>query len=409
MRQDSYGLLIGAALTVVAMIVVAPATAHATDDAGTSVAVEDQWRSAPITEPGWPLASEKSCREYGLAYGYAECAIYGRKPSRAERSSGQIETEHAIQQDVLRIALPERRGPWTETIAPERSPVLAAAPDGGLEHQFQPVVLAEFDGATPEDAGVIAVTELIARGRIGGVVIRPENVRSDRQLAALSAHLRADGRPDDLLIAVRQIVRGPGVVVLPIGYPAYPSGQTVGADNDPERAYQAYHDIARIWNDAGVDMVIASTHPDDSVNFGSNPDHIASFLRAKLLAHRDAGVAFAPPLKSAQVAYDEALAKLSGPSEPAIVMASGVPDERWPHRLMLDLAATRSIDLARAGEWREQADIVILPAAIVQTLAQSGEAPGEFLARAQELPRLRADLGIGLRSVTSSAGVETVN
>ncbi len=395
-----------------AVLGMSPAGAQNSDAAPAAKSVEDQWRSAPTLHQGWPHASEQTCREYGIAYNYSECAVYQRKgaqPQAANPPADKRSAEHGA--GIQKVAVPERRGTPPVMVAPAQPALQAAVPQITPIPASAPMILVEFTGQQRDDEGVRDVKALISSGLISGVVIRPENVVSSRQLAELILFLSSDQPSFEPLFAVRQIVRGADVVVLPIGFPAYPDARIVGADNDPERAYEAYADIARYWADAGIGMVIPAPGQISGVDFGIDPRHIAAFLKSKLLAHRDSGVAFIAPMELPQTAYAEALARLRGRAELPAVITSALPEQVQdvPRRVFLDLSERAQIDMASLGALHDQADIVILGADMVPGLAPAGHAPADLEKRRRQILTLRNDLGIALPSVTSGLIIRNLN
>ena len=55
-----------------------------------------------------------------------------------------------------------------------------------IEEMIGQMILAGFPGRRPQDPGVVATREQLAQGLIGGVVLYPENIRSQEQLKALA-------------------------------------------------------------------------------------------------------------------------------------------------------------------------------------------------------------------------------
>lgn len=176
--------------------------------------------------------------------------------------------------------------------------------DDLLDRMIGQMIMVGFQGDDERDPGVIAVREQLAKGVIGGVVLYPDNIRSDRQLRLLTAFLaNANSRLVPLIAVdqeggrVQRLTRGNG-------HSKFPSAQKVGRDpelNTPEGAFRLYERMAKELAQAGVNLNFGPVL-DLSVNagnavitrrgrsFGKDPETVAMLARAFIEAHRQANV-----------------------------------------------------------------------------------------------------------------------
>ncbi len=183
----------------------------------------------------------------------------------------------------------------------------AAAPDAGwatspeaLAAAAGKLLVTGFAGTAPRSPGVRAISADIAAGRVGGVILFGRNVAGPRQLARLTAHLRAQAPDGDLLIFVDQ--EGGRVARLRRrnGWRGWPSAASM-ARRGLGDAEKTYADMAAALARAGVDVnlgpVVDIGHdPRNPVitrlgrSYGADPAAVAAFAERFVLAHRRAGV-----------------------------------------------------------------------------------------------------------------------
>ena len=176
--------------------------------------------------------------------------------------------------------------------------------DEALQRMAGQMLLVGFEGTSPADAGVKAAGAQLENGTIGGIVLFPDNIRSPRQLQALTAFLGASGPALTPLIAIDQ----EGGIVQRLGphngYADFPSARKVGQDpklRAPEAAERLYDGMAADLAKAGINLnfgpvVDLSLNPWNRVinkrqrSFGSNPETVAKFAEAFIAAHRKANI-----------------------------------------------------------------------------------------------------------------------
>ena len=99
---------------------------------------------------------------------------------------------------------------------------------GALDAMIGQMIMVGFPGTVDTDKGVVAVREQIANGAIGGVVLYPDNIRSEQQVSSLNAFLRNARSAPIPFIAVDQ--EGGEVQRLSRGngFTYFPSARSVG-------------------------------------------------------------------------------------------------------------------------------------------------------------------------------------
>jgi beta-N-acetylhexosaminidase len=212
-----------------------------------------------------------------------------------------------------------RRGFWlvlAAGLALASTLSVAAEPDGlaalrdmakaadGLDRMIGQTIMVGFSGQSEHDPGVKAVRDQLAKGLIGGVVLYPENISSQRQLRLLTAYLANANSTLAPFIAVDQ--EGGRVQRLDrrTGHTHYPSAQKMGRDATltPEEARRIYGDMAKELAGAGINLnfgpvVDLSLNPWNAViarrkrSYGPDASTVTSLARSFIAAHREANVA----------------------------------------------------------------------------------------------------------------------
>ena len=175
---------------------------------------------------------------------------------------------------------------------------------GALDAMIGQMIMVGFPGTVDTDKGVVAVREQIANGAIGGVVLYPDNIRSEQQVSSLNAFLRNARSAPIPFIAVDQ--EGGEVQRLSRGngFTYFPSARSVGQNPSfatPDGAKRLYASMAKELADAGFNLnfgpvVDLNLNPGNPVigererSFGADPNTVTTMARAFILAHREAGV-----------------------------------------------------------------------------------------------------------------------
>jgi beta-N-acetylhexosaminidase len=180
----------------------------------------------------------------------------------------------------------------------------AAAADDRLDRMIGQTIMVGFSGQNEDDPGVKAVRDQLAKGVIGGVVLYPENISSQRQLRLLTAFLANANSTLIPFIAVDQ--EGGRVQRLDrrSGHTHFPSAQKMGRDATltPEEARRIYGEMAKELAGAGINLnfgpvVDLSLNPWNAVisrrkrSYGPDPKTVTSLARSFIAAHREANVA----------------------------------------------------------------------------------------------------------------------
>ena len=180
----------------------------------------------------------------------------------------------------------------------------AAEADGRLDRMIGQTIMVGFSGQNEHDPGVKAVRDQLANGVIGGVVLYPENISSQRQLRLLTAFLANANSKLVPFIAVDQ--EGGRVQRLDrrTGHTHFPSAQKMGRDATltPEEAHRIYGEMAKELAVGGINLnfgpvVDLSLNPWNAViarrkrSYGPDPKTVTSLARSFIAAHREANVA----------------------------------------------------------------------------------------------------------------------
>jgi len=194
--------------------------------------------------------------------------------------------------------------PWP-SIAWRSGPILPDGPHPDrqietLSRKIGQMLMIGFPGTRPQDPGPTKVAAMIAAGEIGGVILFADNVRSPKQLAALTAALEAAGGSAPPFIAVDQ--EGGSIQRLNRrkGFLPLASAKTM-ARKTPCEAYGLYLKTAEELAAAHinvnfgpvVDLNINPANPaigKRSRSYGREPDQVVAFAEAFVDAHRAAGV-----------------------------------------------------------------------------------------------------------------------
>ncbi len=201
-----------------------------------------------------------------------------------------------------------------------------------------------FRGLTigPDDP----ITKAINDG-LGGVILFDKdritgtrNIESPRQLAALTASLRA-AAPGGLLIAIDQEGGRISRLKPGRGFPATQSQAAIGATDDPEAAFRAGMDMAETMAAAGIDFDLApvvdvNVNPSNPAigaldrSFSDDPAVVAAMAEAEIHGLHEFGV-------RAAIKHFPGLGSASANSDVAHVdvTASWTEDELLPYELLI--------------------------------------------------------------------------
>jgi beta-N-acetylhexosaminidase len=180
----------------------------------------------------------------------------------------------------------------------------AAKAGDALDRMIGQMILVGFLGDSPRDPTVVTVRDQIAKGMIGGVVLYPDNIRSNTQLRALTAFLAGANSELVPFIAVDQ----EGGLVQRLsrrkGYVYYPAARSVARDpklSTAEGAFALYKKMADTLATSGINLnfgpvVDLNLNPGNTVigrrkrSYGSDPKVVSTLAGAFIAAHREANV-----------------------------------------------------------------------------------------------------------------------
>lgn len=165
------------------------------------------------------------------------------------------------------------------------------------------LLMVSFAGKAPDDEGVRAAREALARGDIGGVIYFRHNVGSAADVRAVNEAFRTANADYPAMIAIDQ--EGGAVTRLKPseGAPGTPSAREV-AQGSVREAARRYEAMASTLADLGFTVnfgpvVDLEVNPDNPViarfgrSYGADPDEVVKYARTFVEAHREAGVATA--------------------------------------------------------------------------------------------------------------------
>ncbi|WP_083660207.1 glycoside hydrolase family 3 N-terminal domain-containing protein [Acuticoccus yangtzensis] len=169
-----------------------------------------------------------------------------------------------------------------------------------VEEMIGQLLVVSYGGTRPDDAGVAAARDAIARSRIGGVLTFRHNIASAGDIAAVNRSFM-EARPDlPPIIAVDQ----EGGLVMRVkpseGAPSTPAAADIAAGSEDE-ARAAYDDMAAALATLGFNanfgpVVDLASNPDNPViarfgrSFGADPATVTDYATVFAEAHRAAGI-----------------------------------------------------------------------------------------------------------------------
>ncbi|MCI3918835.1 beta-N-acetylhexosaminidase [Paenibacillus sp. TRM 82003] len=166
-----------------------------------------------------------------------------------------------------------------------------------LEEKIGQLLLCGFPGTTLDEE----MRELIAEGRIGGVILFARNVATNEQVAALTESLQstaADAGVLPLLVSIDQ--EGGMVARLTDSVALMPGNMAIGAAGSIDAAQEAARISGKELRSLGINLNYApvldvnnnAANPVIGVrSFGETPEQVAAFGAAAIRGYREANVA----------------------------------------------------------------------------------------------------------------------
>jgi len=180
-------------------------------------------------------------------------------------------------------------------------PAQPREPDPGLDAMIGQMLLIGFHGTSPSGKDARRIARQIAKGQIGGVILMDRNIRSPRQVRAMTSRFLSTGYPLTPIISVDQ--EGGLVQRLSArkGFKAYPTARTVARLYKPEKAHFIYKSMAQELANAGfnlnygpvLDLNLNRRNPVIGRlgrSYGAKPERVVAYARAFISAHREANV-----------------------------------------------------------------------------------------------------------------------
>lgn len=163
------------------------------------------------------------------------------------------------------------------------------------------MVVVGFEGNSPSAKGVVAVTDQLAQGTIGGVMFLKKNVASLSSVAELNAGFRAaapDGKP---FITLDQEGGSVERLTKDVGFKEIPNAAKIAATASLEEAEAIYAEMARGIAEAGFSVNFGpvadlNTNRQNQIiakfgrSYSANPEMVAAYDGAFIRAHHAAGV-----------------------------------------------------------------------------------------------------------------------
>lgn len=163
------------------------------------------------------------------------------------------------------------------------------------------MILVGFQGSSVNAAGVRAVRDDIAAGRLGGIMYLRSNVDSLDGVAAINSSLRALDLDLPPFIALDQEGGSVERLTRAVGFAELPSAQNTARNMSPEAAQQQYASMATGLFELGFNVnfgpvVDLNINPNNPViarygrAYGVDASTVSRYARSFIAAHRGAGV-----------------------------------------------------------------------------------------------------------------------
>ncbi len=162
------------------------------------------------------------------------------------------------------------------------------------------LLLMNFRGSQPSDAGTRAIRSLLQSGLIAGVVFGRENISSRAQLRELMKFFWPAGAPNRPVFGLHEI-GGASDALPPVkDFERWPSESDVAAKGDPQYAYSTYRSMGASLAVLGFNLnfgpvlTVPGDGQDPSASFGNNPLQTGVFAKTFILGHREENVVAVP-------------------------------------------------------------------------------------------------------------------
>lgn len=146
-----------------------------------------------------------------------------------------------------------------------------------LEQMAGQMIVVGFEGDGVDDAGVVAVRDELAAGRLGGVMFLKKNVASLATVREMNAAFRAAATALSPFITLDQEGGAVERLTEAVGFTETPSAETIAKRYSPEEAEAVY---ARMAKDIAAEGFSVNFGPVADINLNAKNQVIAKFGRA---------------------------------------------------------------------------------------------------------------------------------
>jgi beta-N-acetylhexosaminidase len=178
---------------------------------------------------------------------------------------------------------------------------VSATSAASLAEKAGQMVVVGFEGTSATSSGVVAVTEQLAEGAIGGVMFLKKNVSSLAGVAALNASFHAASPDIKPFITLDQEGGAVERLTKDVGFKEIPNAARIAASNTPDAAELIYAEMAQGIADVGFSVNFGpvadlNSNPNNQIiakfgrAFSADPALVAAYDEAFIRAHHAAGV-----------------------------------------------------------------------------------------------------------------------
>ncbi|UOM35087.1 glycoside hydrolase family 3 N-terminal domain-containing protein [Acuticoccus sp. I52.16.1] len=268
--------------------------ASETDPAGTSGADPARPGTSAAGRPITPGDAAPPMAQAAVQGAAAALAPQAGRPARFDDLAGPVDEDRDAVTPAPRA---KPQGPARRRLA-----ALLTHPEGApLDVRIGQMLMVGFQGDDVDQPGPQRIARHIEAGRLGGVLIFRQNVKSEAALKRLTRLFRASAPPGlPVLIAVDQEGGQVQRLTDKVGFVATPSAKRVAAEGEPaaRRIYRRLADGLADWGfnvnlAPVVDLGNRSDNPIISKlgrAFSGTPDEVAAYAAAFVAAHRRAGL-----------------------------------------------------------------------------------------------------------------------
>jgi beta-N-acetylhexosaminidase len=245
--------------------------------------------------------SQDECLQYGIRYGYPECAVYRKRivvrkqyPDKSE-ANVQHQGQPANRIDVVKASTAKS---GRQAISNPLLPRKGESAKERLHRMIGQLVLVGFDGREPADEGVVSLQKALQHGDVSGAIVKDENVSDPRQLRDLLAALGEASSQYPALLAADQPGGPDSVLPEEKGFNSYSSASAIGGSSRVAAARSYYRAMGIELAGLGLNMNIGpSADPcrDSGIDLSAScfawaPHRVAALAAAFNTGHHEAGV-----------------------------------------------------------------------------------------------------------------------